>query len=1100
MREGLPIQTNPQDLINYNGRADFGSGTQLATGTFAVEFSNQQTIQSVTITNLQPSTTYFIKAFEAIGNNGPVFQPAGSPEISFTTLSHPSEPAKDLVASTPEGNAVSIAWKNGNGSRRMIVVREGQPHTELPKDGIDYSGNDNLSTAPEMAPDHKIIYHTNGFQWLNMRSAKPGTTYYFKIYESSGTGNRTTYRLANAPEGAFATFSAPTQSPSNVSFSQASPGSITVAYTPGNGTGRIIIARANEPVSTVPEDLVNYNGNTAFGNGQNLGNGNFVINAGANTQTVVTALTPGITYHYAVFEYNGNQARVYNKIPARGSFTQSNRPTQQAAQPQFSLVNITQFRLGWTSGNGQRRLVLLRKGSPVTLTPADGTDYPAQSNAGIAVDLGDEHKAVFFGNSNFADISGLEPGTTYHIKIFEAAGTGTQVQYLTNNAPAAQITTIGIPTEGPKSFTLRQASPTQVRLSIAPGNGSGTIWVMHEELPITRLPQDLTAYNAGARFGSSNTGLGEGHFIVHQSSNTDATITELKPATTYHVAALSYNGSSVNVYNRNQVLYYSFTTPFRPDAPSGAPAFPIVDAGSMRITWTPGNGTGRIVVARAGQAVSAMPPDGVVYNANTRFNEAPEILPGQRVIYDGNSSIVDISGLSYGTTYHFALFEYTRVGDRIEYQAVQAAVGSMATLPVPTVQATVGRATSVGATTATIGWTNGNGSNRMVVLRKGEPVAFTPAMYQRYGHSPAFSSATQQPDGSRIVGQTNTTQVEISSLQSGTTYYAAIFEYNGSATPAYLLAQPAVFSFTTIGAPAEAATHLQADQQQNTSLRLTWNNGSGQRRLVVMRADAPVNGVPENNQRYPGNSFFGSGAILPNGSTAEPNPNYVDYNGTAKEVIVTNLLPSVRYHVAIIEFNDFGSSVMYQQPAYLRGEVIASIPLPLKLGDFKVYQQQNDVILDWQTLQEQNTAFFGIEVRQQNGTFTQIATVAAAGNSNRPKSYRYYHYRPGTGNFQYRLRMVDKDGSFTYSPVFQIFIKGGTQTKWHVQSDYIHLQLGYTPSANTRVGVYTLDGSKVTEQKINDRETRIFMGNQPKGIYIVSVLEKEGNFNFKVLL
>jgi hypothetical protein len=95
--------------------------------------------------------------------------------------------------------------------------------------------------------------------------------------------------------------------------------------------------------------------------------------------------------------------------------------------------------------------------------------------------------------------------------------------------------------------------------------------------------------------------------------------------------------------------------------------------------------------------------------------------------------------------------------------------------------------------------------------------------------------------------------------------------------------------------------------------------------------------------------------------------------------------------------------------------------------------------------------------------------------------------------------MVDKDGAFTYSPVFQIFIKGGTQTKWYVQSGYINLQLGYTPSANARVGVYTLDGSKVTEQKMTDREARIFMGNRPKGIYMVSVLEQDVNYNFKVL-
>jgi hypothetical protein len=591
MREGAPVQTNPVDLVAYNGRQDFGNGSQLSPGTFAIAFTNQQSIQSVTATELQPNTTYYVKVFEATGSNGPVFQPAGAPEISFTTLARPTAAAKDLVAGNPDGNVVSIAWKNGNGSRRMVVVREGSPHTETPQDGIDYTGNENFSTAAEIAPGHKIVYHANAFQWMNLRGAKPNTTYYFKVYESSGTGNRTTYRTIDAPAGAFSSSSTPSVAPSNLIFSNATTGGVTIGYSPGNGSGRLLIGRANEPVNVVPEDLKEYRGSSIFGSGQDLGGGNFILNFGGNTQTSVTGLTPGITYHYAVFEYNGNQAKVYNLQPARGSFTQSNRPTQQASNPQFSLINVTQFRLTWTSGNGQRRIVLLRKGAPVGFTPHDGQDYVSNNHAGVAMDLGNGHKVVYNGTSNLVDVVGLEPGQKYFIKIFEAAGNGAQMQYLTTHAPEGNVETLGAPSEGPKAFTMKSASPTSVNLAITPSGGSGTIWVMRESTPVSLLPQDLINYTSNARFGSANTGLGDGHFIVHQSSNTENTLTELKPGTTYHLAALSYNGGNPFVFNRTAVLYYSFTTPFKPGKASGNPVFPIVDAGSMRITWTTGDGT-----------------------------------------------------------------------------------------------------------------------------------------------------------------------------------------------------------------------------------------------------------------------------------------------------------------------------------------------------------------------------------------------------------------------------------------------------------------------------------------------------------------------------
>ncbi len=1099
MREASPIQVNPQDLVAYNGRPDFGNGSQLAPGTFAVAFTNQQNIQSVNVSELQPNTTYYVKAFEANGSNGPVFQPAAAPEITFTTLARPTVAAKDLVAASPDGNVVSIAWKNGNGSRRMVVVREGQPHTAVPQDGMDYAGNDNFSNAPEMAPGHIVIYHTNGFQWLNMTGAKPGTTYYFRIYESSGTGNRTTYRVIDAPTGAFSTSSPPDVAPSGIAFSQATPGSVIVGYTPGNGTGRLVLAKAGGPVTQIPENLAKLNSSQQFGSGQDLGDGNFVLNFGANTQTTVLVLTPGITYHYAVFEYSGNQARVYNTQPARGSFTQPTRPTIPSTNLVLSQIDVTQFRLTWTFGNGQRRLVILRKGAPVTFIPADGQEYYAHNNFGQSADLGQGHKAVYFGISGVVDITGLEPGTQYHISIFEAANFGPQVTYLTQLAPSATGTTLGPPAQGPQSFSLKSVNPTSANLSIVPGSGTGTLWVMRQGAPVSILPQDMVQYNANGSFGSANTELGNGHFLVHQRPETGATITNLQPGTTYHVAALAYNGANLKVFNRQQVLHYSFTTPFRPDVPSATPSFPIVDAGSMRITCTPGNGTGRIVVVRAGLPVDAKPVDGVVYNASLRFDIAPELAPGQRVVYNGNSGIADIAGLTFGTTYHFSIFEYTRVEDRIEYRAVQPASGAHATLSAPTIQASAGRATSVGATTATLGWTNGNGANRMVVLRKGNPVEFVPAHYKLYSHSPLYTSAPAQPDGSRIVALSEGTQVNVSGLEAGTTYHGAVFEYNGNATPALLTNEPAKFSFTTIDAPAESSSDAMANEQQQTSLRLSWKKGSGQRRLVVMRANLPVNAVPQDNQRYAANSFFGGGIPLQNGNNSETNPNYVVYNGEGQEVIITNLRPDVQYHVAIIEFNDFGNSVLYQQQLYHTAIVSSANPLPLVLGSFKAQVQEGKVLLDWTTHQEHNTAYFAIEVKKDAGNFIQLDKVNASGYSNLTKAYQYLHRNVGTGSFQYRLRMVDKDGTFTYSPIASLYIKGLTKTTWYVQGQNIQLQLGYIPLPGTVISVYSIEGKKVHEQKAAQQQIDIHMGNQPKGVYIILIQDKNGTSNISIL-
>src|SRR5690242_10843227 len=84
--------------------------------------------------------------------------------------------------------------------------------------------------------------------------------------------------------------------------------------------------------------------------------------------------------------------------------------------------------------------------------------------------------------------------------------------------------------------------------------------------------------------------------------------------------------------------------------------FNLLDGNSFRINWTAGNGTRRIVIMRQGSPVTATPVDGVDYNANPTFGSGDAIQPGQFVVYDNTSTIVDVNGLQPGTTYHIAVF------------------------------------------------------------------------------------------------------------------------------------------------------------------------------------------------------------------------------------------------------------------------------------------------------------------------------------------------------------------------------------------------------------------------------------------------------------
>jgi len=101
-------------------------------------------------------------------------------------------------------------------------------------------------------------------------------------------------------------------------------------------------------------------------------------------------------------------------------------------------------------------------------------------------------------------------------------------------------------------------------------------------------------------------------------------------------------------------------------------------------------------------------------------------------------------------------------------------------------------------------------------------------------------------------------------------------------------------------------------------------------------------------------------------------------------------------------------------------------PLPLGLTDFEGAHIGDDNILHWSTHDEVNTNKFEIEYSADNTSYQLAGTVAAAGSSSSSLQYNFTHKNISADAY-YRLKMIDIDGSFTYSNT--IFIKGNNDQK-----------------------------------------------------------------------
>jgi hypothetical protein len=92
--------------------------------------------------------------------------------------------------------------------------------------------------------------------------------------------------------------------------------------------------------------------------------------------------------------------------------------------------------------------------------------------------------------------------------------------------------------------------------------------------------------------------------------------------------------------------------------------------------------------------------------------------------------------------------------------------------------------------------------------------------------------------------------------------------------------------------------------------------------------------------------------------------------------------------------------------------------LPVELTAFTVVVKQSSVDLAWHTSAETNSDVFIVERSADGRLFSAIATVPASGNTNAARSYKFTDMAAGiTNTVYYRLKVVDRDGEFTYSQV-----------------------------------------------------------------------------------
>ncbi|MBN8783047.1 MAG: hypothetical protein ABS85_00030 [Sphingobacteriales bacterium SCN 48-20] len=196
------------------------------------------------------------------------------------------------------------------------------------------------------------------------------------------------------------------------------------------------------------------------------------------------------------------------------------------------------------------------------------------------------------------------------------------------------------------------------------------------------------------------------------------------------------------------------------------------------------------------------------------------------------------------------------------------------------------------------------------------------------------------------------------------------------------------------------------------------------------------------------------------------------------------------YYVEFHNINDMGSFL------YLSSTENTFTLLPVTLLYFAAQEQSGKTLLTWATATEKNNSGFGIEhsldgINWRNIDF--VATKASGGNSLGRLNYEYIHQAPANGKNFYRLKQIDIDERFVYSPVSTVTFSEFNRIK--LSPNPVNTTLFITGlSGKYTISLLNFSGQVVKTVKTDGGSTmQVDVSTLAAGIYLIRIESSTGN-------
>jgi hypothetical protein len=936
----------------------------------------------------------------------------------------------------------------------------------------------------------------------------------------------------NTPSiGAYeGTLGPPSIQASNITFPDIQYNKMTIGWTNGDGANRVVFMKQAASGTTTVTDNTTYTASTLFGMGDQISStGWFCVYNGASNSVTVNGLSVLTDYIVQVFEYNsgvGSEEYLNNNSGTDNPATETTvaliTPTVQATNITFSDVTHAGMKATWTNGNGGYRLAFLKQASSGTTTPVDNTTYTADANLGDGNQIGTTGWfCVYKGTGNEVSITGLADETTYILQVFEYNGDAGDELYLTSTAtnnPKSQITS-QLP-QDPYEFTNCGATGStgpnqaQVNSTYLGTNLDGQVTINTQGIQEWLVPASgkYIIETQGAKGGGTAGGNGAkmiGEFDLQKDDKLYilvgqrgldvggvrggggggsfvATGTNLSTSTPLIIAGggggMSNNGTALaGVTTEDGTNGQNSSVNKGTDGYGGAKGssgYSGLGGGGFY-----GDGTGTSSYGYVGIAFRNGGAGGTSTDGNGGFGGGG----GNGWYGGGGAGGYSGGGGGNGDGYGGGGGGSYNSGANQNNEAdVNLGHGYVIIEYLPP-------STPVWTGASDNDWnTNGNWSGNSVPT-PGEDIIISPT-----------ASSDLILDQSRIVGEL-TFQGANRKVVLGE-YSLTVNQVTGADANNYIKTSGSGKLIKEVD--NTGSFKFDVGNTSYNPVSITNNTGSADDFSVKVQDGTDY---ASNNARI--DRTWHIDKATPNGGAGINFTFYWNEGEVINGPITTALMlyhytPPYWYPQYItasninaydVTFNSYKGSF---SPLAIGGD--ESQPLPVSILELTAVKNKASVVISWQTATETNNAGFEVERSENAKDFEMLGMVAGAGNSNMIQYYNFTDYKPLSSTAYYRLKQVDYDGAYEYSPIVAVALQEDETGINSISAENGILRFHISGmQGESLIRIFDISGRIVYSKSIITaaaQEYEILLPNLSKGLYMMNVYNDGKQKNVKFVL